>query len=46
MVGSSKTAVEIETTMRYIPEDGSIHKYSSENLRSYIDSMVVSPWLG
>jgi hypothetical protein len=32
---SSETSVNIWTTRRYIPEDGNIHNYSSENLKSY-----------
>jgi hypothetical protein len=36
MVRSYKTSVHIWTTRRYIPEDGNIHDYRCENLKSYI----------
>jgi hypothetical protein len=34
---SSETSVDTQrTTQRYIPEDGTLHKYRCENLKSYI----------
>jgi hypothetical protein len=36
VICSSETLVHIWTTRRYIAEDGTIHKYGCENLRSYI----------
>jgi hypothetical protein len=33
---SSEISVHIRTTRSYIPEDGNIHDYCHENLKSYI----------
>jgi hypothetical protein len=32
---SSETSVHIRTTRHYIPDDGNIHNYRCENLKSY-----------
>jgi hypothetical protein len=36
----SETSVHIRTTRRYIPEDGNIHNYRCENLKSYINRLM------
>jgi hypothetical protein len=35
-IRSSETSVDIQTTRLYNPEDGSIHNYRCENLKSYL----------
>jgi hypothetical protein len=39
---SFETSVHIQTTRRCIPEDGNIHKYRSENLKSCIKECFFS----
>jgi hypothetical protein len=34
-IRSSETAVHIQTTRRYIPEDDNVHNYRCENLKAY-----------
>jgi hypothetical protein len=35
VIYSSETSGDIQTTQCYIPEDGNIHNYPFENLKSY-----------
>jgi hypothetical protein len=39
VIPSSETSIHIQTTRQYIPEDGNIHNYGCENLKSYIRSL-------
>jgi hypothetical protein len=43
VIRSSETSVHIQTTQRHIPEDGNIHNYRCENLKSYTMFFIV--WL-
>jgi hypothetical protein len=36
VISSSETSVQVPTTRRYVLEDGNIHNYRCENLKSYI----------
>jgi hypothetical protein len=39
---ASETSILIRTKQRHIPEDGNIHNYRCENLKSYITFGLIS----
>jgi hypothetical protein len=41
----SETSVHIRTTRRYIHENGNIHNYRSESLKSYLLGFVLKSFL-
>jgi hypothetical protein len=41
-IRSSETSVHTRSTRRHIPEDGILHSHNRENLKSYIQSVLLS----